>query len=53
MKRGNCWKYCCHLFQRQGETTDVQDKHCKMDIVGNIVFGFLMFSLDTLYLKAF
>jgi hypothetical protein len=30
---------------------DVQDKDCKMEIVGNIVFGFLMLSLDTLSLK--
>jgi hypothetical protein len=35
-----------------GETTYVQDKYCKMEIVGNIVFGFLMLDLDTLSLKA-
>jgi hypothetical protein len=34
------------------ETTDVQDKDCKMEIVGNIVFGFFMLSLDNLSLKA-
>jgi hypothetical protein len=32
---------------------DVQDKYCKMDIVESITFGFLMISLDTLYLKEF
>jgi hypothetical protein len=32
---------------------DVQDKYCKMEIVGNIVFGFLMLNLDTLSLKEF
>jgi hypothetical protein len=36
-----------------GDYKYVQDKYCKMDIVGNIVFGFLMLSLDTLYLKEF
>jgi hypothetical protein len=36
---------------KDGETTDVQYTYCKMEIVGNIVFGFLMLSLDTLYLK--
>jgi hypothetical protein len=36
-----------------GETIDVQDKDCKMEIVGNIVFKFLMLSLDTLYLNEF
>jgi hypothetical protein len=48
-----CWKYFCHLFQRQGETTYVQDKDCKMEIVGNIVFGVLMLNLDTLSLEKF
>jgi hypothetical protein len=28
-------------------------KYCEMEIVGNIVFGFLMLNLDTLSLKAF
>ena len=31
----------------------MQDKDCKMEIVGNIVFGLLMLSLDTLSLNAF
>jgi len=35
------------------KTTNVQDKYCKTDIAENIVFGFLMINLDTLYLKEF
>jgi hypothetical protein len=38
---------------RHGETTNVQDNDWKMEIVGNIVFVFLMLSLDTLSLKKF
>jgi hypothetical protein len=33
--------------------TDVQDKYFEMDIFESITFGFLMTSLDTLYLKEF
>jgi len=32
---------------------DVKGKYCKMEIDGNIVFVFLMLSLDTLSLKEF
>jgi hypothetical protein len=35
-------KYCFHLCQRQGDTTHIQDKYCKIEISKNIVFGFLM-----------
>jgi len=35
----------------KGRLQDVQDKYCKMAIVGNIVFKFFMLSLDTLSLK--
>jgi hypothetical protein len=38
-------------MSKRWETKNVQDKYCRMDIVGNIVFGFLMLSLDTLSLK--
>jgi hypothetical protein len=41
------------LIVNKGEITNVQDKDWKMEIVGNIVFGFLMLSLDTLSLKEF
>jgi hypothetical protein len=37
----------------RGILQDVQDKDCKMEIVGNIIFEFLMLNLDTLSLKAF
>lgn len=45
-------KYYCHWYWRQGDTTYFQDKYWKIKIVGNIVFGFLIPQLDTLYLKA-
>jgi hypothetical protein len=37
----------------RGRLQCVQDNYFNMEIVGNIVFGFLMLSLDTLYLKEF
>ena len=48
-----CWRHCFDLFQMHVEITYVKDQYCKMDIVGNIVFGFFMLKLDTLYLKTF